>query len=257
MIVLYVLLILCSISALGSLWGEANAATIDCDSKTSSSQYCEGTKGGDVMNADDGTHVIKGLGGDDIIVSGNEWNDLYGNEGNDQITGGDRDDDIFGGPGDDDIVGGNQGDALSGQTGDDKMDGGPGGDGMYGNLGADDLKGGSGDDSISHNGVLDPELPDGSKDYVDCGPGNDQVWINAAEGDSAVNCETINGLPTLEDPHEFSDSTPKLKEDLFKDGPPREICTPDGSTFPCPPGFGEGSEPVIPPAPDPVPNQTR
>jgi len=256
MIILYALVVLSTISALCSLLGEVNAATIDCDSKASLSQYCEGTKADDIMNADDGTHVIKGLEGDDNIVSGNEWNDLYGNEGNDQITGGDRDDDIFGGPGDDVLAGGKHGDTLSGQTGDDKMDGGLGGDGLYGNLGADDIMGGDGDDSIYHNGVLDPENPDGSKDNVNCGPGNDRVWINPSEGDKAVNCETINGLPTLVDPQQLSNS-PKLRDDLFKDQNPPEMCIPIGGNLPCGPHFGPESELDAPADTVPLPNLTR
>ena len=35
--------------------------------------------------------------------------------------------------------------------------------------------------------------PDGSKDTIDCGSGNDEAWINVSQdGDTAVNCETVH-----------------------------------------------------------------
>jgi hypothetical protein len=60
------------------------------------------------------------------------------------------------------------------------------------------MYGGEGNDRITHAHCGDcgypPEDktdPDGKRDIIDCGPGNDIVWINTVDCDMAVNCETI------------------------------------------------------------------
>jgi hypothetical protein len=56
----------------------------------------------------------------------------------------------------------------------------------------DGLDGGSGDDSLSQSFFEDTQS-DGFKDLVDCGPGNDEAWINTSvDHDVAVNCETVH-----------------------------------------------------------------
>jgi len=130
---------------------------------------------------------------------------LYGFEGNDAMYGEGGDDRMDGGNGDDNMNGGDGNDAMYGESpmelvgGNDNMNGGDGNDAMYGNLGADTITGGDGDDKIYHGQVLGPQstTSDGSKDTIDCGPGIDEAWINVqTDGDTAINCETVNGQHT-------------------------------------------------------------
>jgi hypothetical protein len=59
---------------------------------------------------------------------------------------------------------------------------------------ADILSGGNGNDIIVHSSCTSAAtLPDGSKDRIDCGPGNDEAWINiSSDHDTAINCETLH-----------------------------------------------------------------
>jgi hypothetical protein len=46
---------------------------------------------------------------------------------------------------------------------------------------------------ILHATLGDQQNPDGSKDLIDCGPGNDEVFLNiSVEHDVAVNCEIVH-----------------------------------------------------------------
>ena len=132
---------------------------------------CSGTNGNDniVGNADQnqvaglrGDDIINGKGGPDIICAG---------PGNDIVNGGDGDDpflvgDLFPGPR-----------LCVFDTG----------------AGADKVLGGNGDDRLFHSSAFPPgTTADGKKDLLDCGPGNDQAFINTSvDGDIAVNCETV------------------------------------------------------------------
>ena len=61
----------------------------------------------------------------------------------------------------------------------------PGNDRMWPGRGADRQSGGDGDD------VLHALARDRQVDQIDCGPGNDTVWLNAKEQDVHVNCEVV------------------------------------------------------------------
>ena len=104
---------------------------------------------------------------------------------------------MAGGTGDDTMCSGSGDDEMFGQDNDDNMNGNSGHDTVVGVLGADILKGSSGNDKIYH-GFLNPDislaiLPDGSKDTIDGGVGNDEAFINVnQDGDTAVNCETVH-----------------------------------------------------------------
>lgn len=52
---------------------------------------------------------------------------------------------------------------------------------------------GSGDDTLYQSSPSDtPTNSDGHKDYIDCGPGNDNAYINTSvDGDIAYNCEHL------------------------------------------------------------------
>lgn len=154
------------------------AAVISC----ATTKPCTGTNDDDVINGSNEDDSIRGLGGNDILKGG------QGNEG--AILGGDGDDQIFGGPGNDD--------ELAGENGNDFIDGGPGNDPtITGGPGDDVIKGGSGDDLISHGTGFTANVvmtdSDGGQDKIDCGAGNDEVWINVGtDHDTVKNCETVH-----------------------------------------------------------------
>jgi Ca2+-binding RTX toxin-like protein len=107
---------------------------------------------------------------------------------------------IFGRTGNDKLSGEGGNDDLLAAEGDDTANGGAGNDFMAGGQGSDQINGGEGDDSIFHNNYVtrtpnapDPTSADGSKDTIDCGPGNDVAVINeASDGDVTINCETVH-----------------------------------------------------------------
>jgi hypothetical protein len=57
--------------------------------------------------------------------------------------------------------------------------------------GSDKISGGPGNDVMGHSDLV--TVFDGFRDYLDCGPGEDEVWINTSvDTDIAVNCEIIH-----------------------------------------------------------------
>ena len=83
---------------------------------------------------------------------------------------------------------------MLGGNGDDNINGDSGDDAIIGESGADILKGSSGNDIIIHGTHGQRENPDGFKDTIDCGSGNnDRAFINTSQdGDTAVNCERVH-----------------------------------------------------------------
>lgn len=140
-----------------------------------------------------------GTNSDDIIKGTNVGDEIRGLDGNDDIDGRGGDEGaILGGNGNDIIKGGTgNDDELVGDTGNDKISGGPGNEvTLVGGTGADMLNGGPGNDLIGHGCCID--LPgstdsDGSQDNIDCGTGDDAVWINeGTDHDVVKNCETVH-----------------------------------------------------------------
>lgn len=83
-------------------------------------------------------------------------------------------------------------DSVHGTEGDDLIYGGDGADSLQGGTGTDRISGGDGNDKIYHL-VFESLSFDGKRDVIDCGAGNDEVWINTShDHDVAVNCETIH-----------------------------------------------------------------
>jgi len=83
-------------------------------------------------------------------------------------------------------------DVLCGGVNDDYIDGGSGNDQIVGRALGDVLVGFEGSDLISSNADKNTD-PDGYKDKIDCGPGEDEAWINTStDGDMAVNCEILH-----------------------------------------------------------------
>ena len=129
---------------------------------------------------------MKGLEGDDR---------MYGNGGDDGMAGYEGNDRMYGGAGDD---------YLEGRDGNDNLNGGKGNDWLNGDhdnapgTGADVINGGEGNDKLYHSRSDNERLkPDGFKDILDCGPGQDEAWINTADGDVATNCEIVRKSKVL------------------------------------------------------------
>ncbi|HJR84106.1 MAG TPA: calcium-binding protein [Nitrososphaeraceae archaeon] len=165
---------------------------------------CTGTDNGETLIGTDGDDFMYGLKGDDTMsglanVGGPSGYDILdGGEGTDRLYGGPDHDNIVGGKGDDFIYGEEDSDGLYGGEDDDTIEGGIGNDILWGIEGSDTLNGGDGDDKIYHGKytesvIFDPG-PDGSKDSIDCGDGQDEVWLNTGtDGDVAINCEKSHG----------------------------------------------------------------
>lgn len=183
----------------------------------SDSNPCNGTDNNDQMTGDDGMNSMYGHknndsmsgGGSRDSMSGDEGNDningdegddfIYGDgityaEGNDTLNGNAGNDQIYGASGYDAITGGDNDDLIDGGDGHDTLDGENGNDMIRGGLGFDSIRGGPGDDRIYHGDLNILIKSDGSKDRIDCGPGNDEAWVNTMDdGDEATNCEIVHG----------------------------------------------------------------
>lgn len=139
------------------------AASISCVGFTG---FCLGTTGDDIINGGGEAEIIDGLASNDIINAGGGDDDVCGGGGNDKIHGGNGDDRLIG-------------DALLCKS--------------EGNPGADRITGGPGNDILTHSHAWTLE-PDGHKDFLDCGPGDDTVYINTSvdHDQAATNCEHVN-----------------------------------------------------------------
>ncbi len=117
-------------------------------------------------------------------IDGGDWADL--------LSGGQDENNISGGEGSDHLLGGFNSDSISGGNGEDYIDGGFGNDKIIGGAYDDILIGFEGDDLISSNDENHTKS-DGYRDIVDCGPGDDEAWINVSnDGDLASNCESLH-----------------------------------------------------------------
>ena len=122
---------------------------------------------------------------------------IVGGDGADLLTGRHAENRINGGESSDHLLGSFNSDFISGGNGEDYIDGGSGNDKIIG--GAYDViligfegDGFEGDELISS---IDENRTksDGYKDSVDCGPGDDEAWINISnDGDLASNCESLH-----------------------------------------------------------------
>ncbi len=201
----------------------------------------QGEDGDDALDGGDGDDTISGGNGNDTIIEkgfgddklldGGSGDDLIrGGRGSDQlILGGDGDDELYGetgserirgGPGNDLIDGGRAGDRLEGDEGDDVIKGDAGNDHLYGRDGNDKLDGGSGmdellgeagnDELVGGNGIDTFDggpgddvirAADDSADIVNCGDGNDTVYVevDAPTRDVLSGCETVIAIPAEPD----------------------------------------------------------
>ncbi len=171
---------------------------------------CVGTEGNDtIYGSESGDYLYGGSGGDDHLYGlGNgsleSWDyldggpggddHLYGGEGTDFADGRDGADVIRGGAGRDE--GHTNGDAEWIEGG---LDGGPGPDTVRGGSGEDELRGGRGKDRLfggpddDEFTMIFPDDADGAQDLVNCGGGNDTVYLLEKERDADVlrGCEEV------------------------------------------------------------------
>lgn len=127
---------------------------------------------------------IIGSHGDDIIGGGSGSDKIMGGTGNDNISGGSEADEIMGGEGNN---------TINGDHGPDSIMGGPSDDIIMGGMGSDSMTGHEGNDMI-YQGTLNSTAADRSVDIIDCGDGEDKVWINLSIDEDQVNdsCEIIH-----------------------------------------------------------------
>jgi Ca2+-binding RTX toxin-like protein len=117
-------------------------------------------------------------------------NAVNGTQGPDRLAGTSDGDRIFGFAGRDVLRGVEGDDCLWGQRGRDRLGGGTGEDALKGARGRDRLRGGLGFDVIEGGVNTDViRARDGTRDAVDCGPGNDRVRADAR--DSLRSCERV------------------------------------------------------------------
>ncbi|HWI08560.1 MAG TPA: calcium-binding protein, partial [Solirubrobacteraceae bacterium] len=145
-----------------------------------SDRIIEGEDGDDQLFGGPGKETISGGRGNDVVDGGRAADDLRGDEGDDDLRGDAGDDELDGADGADELDGGSGADRLTGDAGDDMITGGPG---------ADVVAGGDGDDAI--------RAADDSADTVDCGDGNDTVFVEAdtPQRDRLISCETVIPIP--------------------------------------------------------------
>jgi Ca2+-binding RTX toxin-like protein len=103
--------------------------------------------------------------------------------------------DIIEGDDTDDYLVGDEGyDQIRGRGGDDFISGRGSGDDLYGGFGADVVKGGGGDDFMAGGPGPDDmraASDDSGGDFIDCGDGFDQVWLDPGDV-SSPDCEDVN-----------------------------------------------------------------
>jgi Ca2+-binding RTX toxin-like protein len=119
-----------------------------------------------------------------ITMYYNAWADLkFGNQDENTIRGGNGSDDVLGGFNRDFIFGGDGQDCIDGGSGNDVIVGGSHGDTLVGFEGSDLIFGSLENDTTA----------DGYMDTIDCGPGEDEAWINVGgDADVVVNCEIVH-----------------------------------------------------------------
>jgi Ca2+-binding RTX toxin-like protein len=154
-----------------------------------------------VSAALDAHFKLKGGGGDDFFAATGKGPEFEGPIRQSTLA-------VFGGDGRDRIYGGPQRDVLDGQVGADSVYGKEGLDHLRGGEGNDRLFGGDGDDEIAAgsddgrpfydslfggSGQDALHAGDGNTDYVQCGLGPDQAYIDAIDKWSRASCEKQHG----------------------------------------------------------------
>jgi Ca2+-binding RTX toxin-like protein len=172
------------VTAAASMAGTADAAAPvrgaascwDVDlAGTDASERLEGTAAAEHLAAYAGDDETLLFGGDDCAAGGLGNDAVHLGPGDDEAAGGAGADHLYGGPGDD---------ALLPGLGADRADGGDGDDLLRderGDGGRDVLAGGDGHDVL--------RAANAGADRVECGPGHDLAFVDAA--DDALGCEQV------------------------------------------------------------------
>ncbi len=153
----------------------------------------KGTNNGETLTGTPGHDLILARAGDDTVNAGDGNDRVFGMRDNDTLNGEGGNDRMRGGPGNDTLNGGEGNDVLRGRRGNDTVNGDNGDDRIWVGHGADVENGGAGNDRM-HAIARDRMV-----DTIDCGPGNDIVWLNSKESDVHVNCETVKTVTTTHD----------------------------------------------------------
>jgi Ca2+-binding RTX toxin-like protein len=133
--------------------------------------------------------TIRGSSSGDVIKGTKKRDRIYGRGGDDLIKGKKRRDRLNGNRGNDTLLGGKGRDKLRGGPGEDILAGGPGNDRMVGGDGENQLNMVNGVEQGSPgNDVIDAR--NGKPDQIDCGAGNDTVYVDRAE-DGVIDCEKV------------------------------------------------------------------
>ena len=152
-----------------------------------------GKEGSDSILGANGSDVITGGANDDFILGANGSDILLGDDGNDRLSGGNDQDILEGREGVDTLLGDEGNDRLSGGNDQDILEGGGGNDTLMGGSGADVITDGNGNDLIFQGQINTTSkiLTDGRMDIIDCGPGDDTVYISVGDEDKSIQCEHI------------------------------------------------------------------
>jgi Ca2+-binding RTX toxin-like protein len=130
-----------------------------------------GTSKGEVLKGTRHADRIFGRRGDDLIKGKKGRDRLFGNAGNDTLLGGKKKDKLRGGPGADVISGGPGPDRIIGEDGENQI-----------NMVDGVEQGSPGNDVINAR--------NGKPDEIDCGAGDDTVYVDRAE-DGVYDCEKV------------------------------------------------------------------
>jgi Ca2+-binding RTX toxin-like protein len=121
--------------------------------------------------------ALTGTGGHDRLIGTDRDDRLEGRAGDDRIYARDGDDTIRGGRGEDRVYA---------RDGDDTIEGGPGSDEIFPGQGDDEVYAGDGNDLIYARDT-------GGIDFINCGPGFDQVETIHRDDRTLSNCERALG----------------------------------------------------------------
>jgi hypothetical protein len=133
--------------------------------------------------------TIRGTSRGEVLKGTKRADRIYGRRGDDLIKGKKGRDRLFGNAGNDTLIGG---------KGKDKLRGGAGQDVISGGAGPDRITGGDGENQINMVDGVEQGSPgndvinarNGKPDEIDCGAGDDTVYVDRAE-DGVYDCEKV------------------------------------------------------------------
>lgn len=154
-----------------------------------------------VSAAPDAHFQFKGGGGNDFFAATGKGPEFKGpiRQSSLVVLGGDGSDRIYGGPQRDVFDGQAGADSIYGKAGRDRIGGGEGNDRLFGGDGDDEIGAGEDDGRVFNDSLFGGSgrdslhSLDGNTDYVQCGAGPDQAYIDAIDEWSRASCEKQHG----------------------------------------------------------------